>query len=155
MGEFSFKTNIDESLLKTFQDLVNAGVGQIIQYQDASDITANADIGGFRQLTITSDWTAYIGEPVSWITATGKKSNINIIESVSGNNLILRFVPTARDLALLSEPVALFTRSYIQLGKTDPNASFQFLARYNDGSVKVFRGSGVAGTLKFSNTVGS
>jgi hypothetical protein len=147
-GSLKITKNLDLSILESHSDLLEAGIGTI------TSAGTNKTVSAVTTTTITSSSTNYVAGDIIQITADSIKFNNLLVLSADATTVTLRTALSALEVSQINIATVKTVRkqSTCKIGSPVQGSTFCFVVRYDDDSVEVLRGCGVAGSFELSNS---
>lgn len=147
-GSLKITKNLDLSILASHSVLLEAGIGAVVAAGSSKAVTA------VTTGSITTANAGFTAGDIIQITADGIKFNNLLVLSADDTVVTLRSELSALEVAQITAATTKTVKkqAVCKIGSPVQGSTFCFVVRFDDDSVEVLRGCGVAGSFELSNS---
>lgn len=142
-GSATLTMNLSKSILASHSQLVESGLGQLTVASSPITVTLVATD------TITVSSTSYVSGDIIQITADGVQYNNLLVESADASSVTLRSPLTALEVTMINAATTKTVKkvSKCAIGRPLQGYTYTLVAVFEDDSIEVLRGAGVAASF--------
>lgn len=139
-GSLKIVKPLDGSLLAIHSGLIGSGLGELTVAGSPITVT------GVTADTITASSTGYVAGDIVQITADNRKFKHLLVESADASSVTFKNVLTAQEIAVITAGTTKTVKklSKCKIGSPQQSNTYTVVVIYDDSSVEVYTGCGVA-----------